>query len=430
MSVWREMLHDIARSTFVSPWMMADEGTGTARCDALGVFPIPAGEMEEAIYLGVDSHLLAVLFPAGPDGIRLSRGAMYYQPATLIRHINELVDGCELIDLAQDRLSSVHFAMFENLLNVLAAVTFALWEDACKQDSAANTAWEGLLSACRSVMRVLIRPAARGSGECWAWGGHELPAPGEWFHRVRSFRELDNLWKIAHEVGYLSRWLLPSHPDVSTILLPMYGSFSLGLAIEEAAAATPSAGGIRVQYVRIGFHDLAPIPFIRSDNRVDLSLIAPARARDELNSAIASSTVLVVDDNAGYGTTLRACRTLICQLGGIPLTRSVETAWDLYEKRGNHDIASAVDFPGLRPNFHHSLQKRLMGALAAGDISSYIGDSQHSGRLTLSRQMANNFELAQAVGTWSEEQLSAMRKELAVAALFWREPAIPVRSYS
>ncbi|MDX3065948.1 MULTISPECIES: hypothetical protein [Streptomyces] len=43
---------------------------------------------------------------------------------------------------------------------------------------------------------------------------------------------------------------------------------------------------------------------------------------------------MVIDDNVGYGSTLRAARALVEQLGGRAVTRSVESAWTLYHRSG------------------------------------------------------------------------------------------------
>ena len=133
----------------------------------------------------------------------------------------------------------------------------------------------------------------------------------------------------------------------------------------------------------------------------------------------------MIDDNAGYGTTLRAARRLIAQDGGSAITRSAETAWHLYSRSGSHDIADAADLPSLRPNLHYSVHDRLAGHLRNGDTSAYARDPARCPRPLLGEQMSAAYQLALASGTWTPAQLAAMRRELAFAALHWDEPGVP-----
>ncbi|MDW6057922.1 hypothetical protein SAZ11_07440 [Streptomyces sp. FXJ1.4098] len=176
--------------------------------------------------------------------------------------------------------------------------------------------------------------------------------------------------------------------------------------------------------MRLGFHDQAHVAYLDAGGTVRHPATAPRPYRDRLTAAARDATVLVIDDNVGYGSTLRAARALVEQLGGRAVTRSVESAWTLYHRSGRHDIADAADLPSLRPNIHHSIQTRLIGHLLRGDASAYLRDPAHQVSGTLHRQMASNFDLAVSTGTWATGQLSAMRAEFSHAAS-WNEPPIP-----
>ncbi|MER5362236.1 phosphoribosyltransferase [Streptomyces sp. NPDC002785] len=205
-------------------------------------------------------------------------------------------------------------------------------------------------------------------------------------------------------------------------LLP--GSTVLSLALS-ARTVLPALLGwpIDVHLVRLGFHDQGNVAYLGAGGTVRHRATAPRTYRDRLSAAARDATVLVIDDNVGYGSTLRAARALVEQLGGRALTRSVESAWTLYHRSGRHDIADAADLPSLRPNLHHSIHTRLTGHLLRGDTGAYLRDGAHRAAGTLHRQMAASFDLAVSTGTWTTGQLAAMRAELAQAAS-WNEPPV------
>ncbi|RPK72068.1 hypothetical protein EES45_33875 [Streptomyces sp. ADI97-07] len=92
---------------------------------------------------------------------------------------------------------------------------------------------------------------------------------------------------------------------------------------------------------------------------------------------------VVIDDNVGYGSTLRAARALVEQLGGRAVTRSVESAWTLYHRSGGTTSPTLQTCRPTdpRPNLHHSIHKRLTGHLLRGDTGACL----RAGALTLRR---------------------------------------------
>ncbi|MBC7267719.1 phosphoribosyltransferase [Streptomyces albogriseolus] len=396
-------------------------------CDLLGSVRIPASELHTAVRAGASRTLLDYLFPPCDDrGTRLGRGAPYYQPRTALRTSTALATTLEVLDrTVPGQTPRLRHALLDNLHNLAAAGSYALWHDLtdrpARPDDPGPAALDRLLEAATTTAAALHGQAAE-PGQL-AIAPPDLDVLAAVTSGWRAFRELDNHTKIEDELRFLAEHVLGPRPEITSMLAPLYGSLSLALT---ARALLPTLLGrpLQVHLIRLGFHDQGTVTYHEANGTVRQHATAPAPYREQLATAANATTVLVVDDNVGYGHTLRSARTLVEQLGGRALTRSVESAWLLYHRSGRHDIADAADLPSLRPNLHHSIQTRLVGHLTRGDAAAYTHDPAHHARGTLHQQMKDSFDLALSTGTWSNGQLAAMRAELAHAAS-WTEPPAP-----
>ncbi|MFE9968806.1 hypothetical protein [Streptomyces sp. NPDC005525] len=401
-------------------------------CDLLGVVRIPATELDLAVRAGVDPALLDTFLPAaggprpaaGARHIRLGRGPAYYRPRTALPSWAALGEALDRLDhRAPGQAPVLRHALLDNLHNLAAAGAYTLWHSLTDRPSLTDDprpgALERLLETATSTAALhghrTARPFTPCPGDVALLRAHEAG----W----RTFRELDNPVKIGNELSFLAEHVLAPRPDITAVLAPLYGSLSLALT---ARTVLPALLGrpIDVHLVRLGFHDQGNVAYLGADGTIHHRATAPLTYRDRLTAATQDATVLVIDDNVGYGGTLRAARALVEQLGGRAVTRSVESAWTLYHRSGRHDIADAADLPSLRPNLHHSIQTRLTGHLLRGDTGAYLSDGALRAAGTLHRQMAASFDLAVSTGTWTSAQLAAMRAELAHAAS-WTEPPVP-----
>ncbi|MFD9281049.1 phosphoribosyltransferase [Streptomyces mirabilis] len=393
--------------------------------DLLGTVRIPAAELHAAARAGAHKPLLDRFFPpCDAHGNRLGRSAAYYQPRAALPAAAALADTLGLLDRNVPTPHLRH-ALLDNLHNLAAASAYALWHDLTDRPAGPGdprpAALDRLLDAATTTVTALHIPQPHTQPVAVTPADLELLTglKSGW----RSFRELDNHTKIMNELRFLAEHVLLPRPGITGMLAPLYGSLSLALS---ARALLPVLVDrpIQVHLVRLGFHDQSAVPYLGAGGTIRHDATAPAPHREALAAAASGATVLVVDDNVGYGSTLRAARTLIEQLGGQAITRSVESAWTLYHRSGLHDIADAADLPSLRPNLHHSIQKRLTGHLLRGDARGYARDPAHHAYGTLHQQMRDSFDLALSTGTWSSGQLAAMRAELGHATA-WAEPPVP-----
>lgn len=389
--------------------------------DILGVFGVPLDEIAIAERMGASPAVLAAFFPPSSGCCALSRSALYYDPARALAAVPGLWRAVRAVDRQQGSVPALRRALIENLHNLYAAVAFTCWERLTEQAVGGPAPCERKLD---TLLGAATRLAGDLAGEPENWVDNPpVPLPAVSPGPLRSFRELDSQPKIRDELAYLLECVAFPDSGITAVAVLMYGSMSLGLT---ARAVVPVARpGLTVHLIRLGFHDLAPAGFLAPDGSVRAELTAPPSHRERLADAARGGHVLVIDDNVGYGTTLRAARRLIMQDGGTAVTRAVETAWHLYRRSGTHDIADAADLPSLRPNLHHAIQARLADHLRRGDIPAYASDSVRHVRHSLSEQMVTSYQLALATGSWSPGQLAAMRRELAFAALSWQEPGAP-----
>ncbi|MCX4581150.1 phosphoribosyltransferase [Streptomyces sp. NBC_01571] len=395
--------------------------------DLLGTVRIPATELHAAARAGAHPALLDRFFPpCDAHGTRLGRSAAYYQPRTALPAAAALAGTLSLLGHhVPGQTTHLRHALLDNLHNLTAAGAYALWHHLTDHPAAPGdprpAALDRLLDTATAAVTALHTAHPHPEPDAVTPADLELLTrlEGGW----RSFRELDNHTKMMNELRFLADHVLLPRPDITDLLAPLYGSLSLALT---ARALLPLLVDrpVRVHLVRLGFHDQSAVPYLGADGTIRHRATAPAPQCEALAAAVTDRTVLVVDDNCGYGSTLRAARTLVEQLGGEAVTRSVESAWSLYHRSGLHDIADAADLPSLRPNLHHSIQKRLIGHLLRGDAHEYARDPAHQAHGTLHQQMRDSFDLALSTGTWSSGQLAAMRAELGHATT-WAEPPVP-----
>lgn len=387
-------------------------------CDALGVFAID--QTQSALAASVMSpELFDLITLRTPGEARLSRSPLYYELPRLAGLIPQLAEGARRL-LAEGQRGSATFALIETLHNVVAGAIYALWDIEIESPSRRTAA---MLSQAMRWGEVL-------AGSLTGAVGHDelrqtldelrqqALRPGIWSRRLDGrFRELDSVPKIDDELRYLTRHVVP-RLSVEHIVCPIYGAIGLGNALAAGLRETDAS----VQLLRLGFHDLAYLGF--SDQQpIDISLTAPSWMRESLEESLSSETVLVVDDNIGYGSTLRACRNLIEERGGHPVTRSVETAWELFDRLPGHKIHDVVDLPSLRPNFHHSLQAALIGHLRQRDARGY-GSARYQSSEPVLAQLRRNRQRVDHQDGWREDQLRFMTYELE-HALSWAEQPVP-----
>ena len=74
--------------------------------------------------------------------------------------------------------------------------------------------------------------------------------------------------------------------------------------------------------------------------------LTPTAGRRVL-ARVRTGRVLVIEDNVGYGSTVTACRVLV--------------------------VCDVVDFPGPRPNYHHTLQTSLIRRCRPGTLRTVVG---------------------------------------------------------
>ena len=409
----------------------AEDAPSVPEHDLLGIYRVPAHEVRIALALGTSPELLEPFLLPVDGGSFLSRSRAYYEPGSHLANAAELLEIVRLIDRceADPVAPTLRRALVENILNLYSAAMFRLWEHLTDNAGPEDTELSRLLDALNAATVTLSEDLAGNAKPDWvetrlpdlaALGRCGPPASS-----LRVFRELDSQVKIADELGLLRSALMNTYTEITALVVPLYGSLSLAVAAQAQLAQLRPGRRLAIHMVRLGFHDLAGVRSMASNGDVRLESVAPPDRLALLADSLAGQHVLIVDDNVGYGTTLRAAKSLVRQLGGEPITRSVETAWHLYHKSGLHDVSDAADLPSLRPNLHYRVQARLIDRLRAGDSAGYLHDPAHLVRGTLHQQMTAAYQLALGLGTWTSRQLAFMRTELAHAALMWNEPPVP-----
>ncbi len=387
-------------------------------CDALGVFAIDEAEATLAASV-MPSGLLDLITLRMPGEGRLSRSPFYYELPELASLIPQLAEGASRL-LTGGHGGSAAFALIETLHNVVAGGIYALWDIEIESPSRRTAAMLSQSLRWGEVLAGSLTGAVSHDelGQTLDELQHQAPPPEIWSRRLNDrFRELDSVPKIDDELRYLKRHVIP-RLSVRHIVCPIYGAIGLANALAAGLRET----GAKVRLLRLGFHDLAYLGF-REQQPIDMSLTVPSWMREGIEESLSSEAVLVVDDNIGYGSTLRACRNLVETRGGHPVTRSVETAWELFDRLPEHKIHDVVDLPSLRPNFHHRIQAALIGHLRQRDVRAYGSACCRSSEPVVAQLRRNRHRVDHQDG-WSEDQLRFMRYELEHAAS-WTEQPVP-----
>lgn len=290
-------------------WPGAAPADTTVHTDLLGTVRIPTDQIRAAILSGLNRRLLDDFFPtAASGGVRLGRGGSYYRPRTALPAATALARAVAALDEhAPGDAPAVRHALLDNLHNLAAAGAYALWHDLTDRPAPPGdprpAALERLIAAATTTAAHLHGLPAPGGPLTVPAGDLELLSrtDGGW----RTFRELDNHTKIGNELAFLADHLLASRPEITTLLAPLYGSLSLAVAARTVLPARLDRP-LDVHLVRIGFHDQASVSYLDTTGAVLQRPTAPGPYRQQLADAVAGATVLVVDDNVGYGDTLRA----------------------------------------------------------------------------------------------------------------------------
>ena len=167
--------------------------------------------------------------------------------------------------------------------------------------------------------------------------------------------------------------------------------------------------------IRIGFHDQSNIQYFDRDGSLLASKMFPSHHVEEILNSLNNSTVLIVDDNVGYGTTMTAARKLVENAGGQPFVRCTETAWHLFDRDDAHNISDIVDFPSLRSNVHHKTVSGLISCLAQS-TSTYLDKSSGTVDINSINEIFTRLEKQRKNPNWSDTQISWLEEEYAFLA--------------
>jgi hypothetical protein len=386
------------------------------------------------------ADLLHMMFPPINRTYALSRSELYYDIDSALDAFPPLLALAKRVlteRLPCPDLWSVTNGLVENLFNVLAAVTFGHWEKCCN-DSVWNRKDElvyldRLLDALErlAMNQILLLTRDRQCHERYCdidWNFlYSIPSHPGCDARFRMFREFDNRVKILDEVSYLTDRVLPRFP-AEAVWFPMYGSLSLGCyfrAFQRLRKAERLGTGPDTVFLRLGFHDLGEVAFRNEQGNLIPNRMIPAEWLPAIQERIKGRVVLVVDDNVGYGSTLRTCKELVHKWGAFPITRSAETAWHLFQRlEREHCISDAVDLPSLRSNFHHSLYELRITCLLSRTYTKYYDYVWKDQSLDSLKQMRGNYDIA-ASAEWHGDQMMGMLEELEYAKENWLEGGVP-----
>ncbi|MEW2621589.1 phosphoribosyltransferase [Streptomyces sp. NPDC048106] len=123
----------------------------------------------------------------------------------------------------------------------------------------------------------------------------------------------------GNELRFLAEHVLLPRPDITAVLTPLYGSLPLALTARGVLPAL-LVRPIDVHLARLVFDDQRHVAYLGAGGTVRHRATAPRVYRDRLSADARDATVLVIDDNVGHSSTLRAARSLIERLGGRALT--------------------------------------------------------------------------------------------------------------
>ena len=381
---------------------------------------------------------IRAFLPRLRNGGALSRGALYYDVEAALGRLPLLVTACRLLAESgqEDFDMAVALALYENLFNVVAALTFASWEECCD----APVEDPGYLDVLRRLLDTLPRLAGLHLRTALDEDVRTECSELDWEFlrtiqtripcgvRLRRVREFDGKVGVINEVLYIGTELCPRY-DVDVLVFPLYSALSLASyfeAMDRLVGGFRPGRRLRCVPIRLGFHNLGGIRFLDTRGAVLCERLMPTPWIDDALRMIGGKRVLIVDDNTGLGTTLRACKQFVRQSGGEPLARSAETSWELFQSRvGGHNLSDAVDFPSLRSNFSYATQCAMAGCLVRGAYDRYADLTAHSQVGAFRQQLHINYASAGREPTWQPAHLKAMEHELRHALNNWEEPGYP-----
>ena len=392
--------------------------------DILGVEQLCSATAHRLVEAQDSPALILDLLKPLSDETLLSRNTSYYAPTLLVRPMAEMLAGDlrGVEDLRPGRLSPeevrVHQAFAENIENVLLAVANAAHAaaidlPASEQRRAMRRRWilfeaavhVAGLQICREI-GLLIAPLPP---TVWAEVSEALlHFEGE---PLRPFRELDHRRKIDNECStILGR--IRHLAQVEQIVCPLYGAIRLGVhLIAWQRYVLRRDVPVPVTFIRLGFHDQKGIDYRDSAGEFRWEALVPVSELELLAHLCRGRRVLIVDDNIGYGTTMRGARELVSSAGGVPLVRCCETAWHLFDRNPEHTLADVVEFPSPRSNLHHTLQAELIAALTRNG-RDYLRRAAEAPDTAAPERMRRNVQRPDAEQRWTSEQLEWMRGEV------------------
>jgi hypothetical protein len=404
--------------------------------DALGIFRIPADALAHD---AVDPELAPALrsfLPRLSGGDALSRGERYYDVRSSLLAWPALLAACRRLTAAEERADRrTALALHENLFNVIAAMTFSYWERCCDEPECVDERGPVLASLVAILPEVaglhlsvaLGRDVTGGPPSVdWAF----LESVGTRFPRqwpLRTLREFDSKPRVLNEVLYLGHEVRAMWP-FQTVLFPLYGALTLAAyfraveGLDDASSDGPAPSVL----IRLGLYDRGESTYRTPEGRLDVDRLLPRPWLDDARRALRGSMVLVVDDNAATGRTLRACREFVLQCGGVPMTRSAETSWELLERHhGDRPSFEGVDLPGLRANMSNALHRSLVELLLRRRWDLYAQSAERLDRTDFSAGLLENYRTARRPGTLLPHQRWSVEHEWAHARQHWREPGYP-----
>jgi hypothetical protein len=404
--------------------------------DPLGIFQIPADA-----YAGgaVDPELAPALqsfLPRLSGGNALSRGERYYDIRSALLAWPALLAACRRLTPAEHPADRrIALALFENLFNVVAALTFAYWERCCDDPDCVDeqapvlASLVGMLPEVAALhLGVAVGRDVTGAPTSVDWAF--LEAVGTRFPRqwpLRTLREFDNKPRVLNEVLYLGHEVRARWP-FQAVLFPLYGALTLAAyfrAIERLDDAS-SNGPAPSVLIRLGLYAKGQSTYRTPDGRLDVDRLLPRPWLDDAQRALRGTMVLVVDDNAATGRTLQACREFVLQCGGIPITRSAETSWELLERLDrDRPFFEGVDLPGLRANMSNALHRSLVELLLRRKWDLYAQSVDLLDRRDFSAGLLENYRAARRPGMLLPRQRWSVEQEWSHARRHWREPGYP-----
>ena len=404
--------------------------------DALGVFRIPSRALDTTAIHPAVAGALPLFVPRLSGGDGLSRGERYYDIRSALLAWPALVAACRVLAAGEAEAGEhVTLALYENLFNVVAAMTFSYWEHCCDEPDHAGDrlpVLEVLVASLPRLARLHLGAAVGGDlvvgPSAIDWERLERVGsqfPREW--RLRRLREFDNKARVLNEALYLGREVQATW-RFEAALFPMYGALTLAAyfsAVQPSLAGASGADAMPLLLVRLGVYDRGPTSFRTKDGALDIDRLLPRAWRERTRQALAGRRVLVVDDNAATGRTLRACREFVLECGAAPLTRSAETSWELLRPEPPSSACfDGVDLPGLRTNMSYAVHCALTDLLVRRRCDEYAASVARMSRASFPESLLENYRTARRGHGLVPHQRASVEHEWAHAR-HWREPGYP-----